>query len=240
MGEWFTDVTGTPFNPFGTSHLIVLAFYAAGIILLLLTHKKIASSRPVYQIMRWGLFGLLVISEISYQVWTGVNGIWSLAEHIPLHLCGIASITGAIALVTGHKKLIIITFFIGFLPAFLALATPELPTDYPHFRFWKFFLHHMAISWVGVFLLVTSKVRITFKSFLETYFYLLLYAALIGFVINPWLGSNYLYLSATPTASTPLDLFGEGAWYYINLCLAAFVIFFILYGIVRLGRKSAQ
>ncbi|GAB3062891.1 YwaF family protein [Virgibacillus ainsalahensis] len=237
MREWFTSLDGVPFEAFGTNHVIMLIIYITGIILLLTTYKKIISNQLMYNAVRWILFGLLVLSEVSYQTWTAVNGIWSLAEHTPMHLCGIAGITGAIALVTHNKKLIIITFFIGFIPAFLALVTPELPYDFPHFRFWKFFVHHIAISWTGIFLVVTSNVKITFKSMLESYGYLIMYAAIIGFIINPWLDANYLYLSATPEASTPLDLLGSGIGYYINLCLLGLIVFTALYGLYKLFRR---
>ncbi len=38
----------------------------------------------------------------------------------------------------------------------MALITPELPYDYPHFRYWKFFIHHIVISWSSIFLVVTG------------------------------------------------------------------------------------
>ncbi|UJL46604.1 TIGR02206 family membrane protein [Virgibacillus sp. NKC19-16] len=236
MKEWFSDIHGEPFIAFGSSHITVLIIYFVGLITLLLTYKRILTNPSTYNFIRWTLFVLLILSELSYQVWTAANGIWNLRDHMPLHLCGIAGITGAIALVTHNKKLITITFFIGFVPAFLALMTPELPYDYPHFRFWKFFIHHMAISWVSIFLVLTNAVKITFKSTMQAYGYLLLYAAIIGYFINPVLDSNYLYLSHTPSANTPLDLLGSGVWYYINLCLLALVVFVGLFGIYKLFR----
>ncbi|OZU87504.1 TIGR02206 family membrane protein [Virgibacillus indicus] len=238
MGDWFNEQSGEPFIAFETSHIIALMVYFVGLILLLLTFKKIKSNTVSYNILRWLLFSILVLSEISYQTYTITNGIWSLQEHIPLHLCGIASITGAIALVTHNKTLINLTFLIGFIPAFAALVTPELPYDFPHFRFWKFFVHHAAISWVSIFLILTSSVKITFKSTMQAYGLLLIYAAIIGFFVNPALGSNYLYLSATPTASTPLDLLGDGIWYYVNLCLLGILVFLGQFGVTKVFSRS--
>lgn len=238
MGDWFNEQHGEPFIAFGTSHITALIIYFTGLILLFITYKNVKNSDTLYNALRWALFVILVISEISYQTYTITNGIWSLQEHIPLHLCGIASITGAIALITQNKALINLTFFIGLIPAFAALVTPELPYDFPHFRFWKFFVHHMAISWVSIFLLLTSSVKVTFKSALHAYGLLLIYAAIIGFLINPYLESNYLFLSATPTASTPLDLLGEGVWYYVNLCLLGIAVFLWQFGLFKLLRKK--
>lgn len=238
MSDWFNEQHGEPFIAFGASHVAALVIYFAGLILLFFTYKKFKNNTALYNILRWSLFTILVLSEISYQTYTITNGIWSLQEHIPLHLCGIASITGAIALVTHNKTLINLTFFIGLIPAFAALVTPELPYDFAHFRFWKFFFHHAAISWVSVFLILTSSVKITFKSTMQAYGLLLIYAAIIGFLVNPWLGSNYLYLSATPTASTPLDLLGDGIWYYVNLCLLGIVVFLGQFGVTKVSARQ--
>ncbi|QKY71003.1 TIGR02206 family membrane protein [Lentibacillus sp. CBA3610] len=234
----FLEEHGEPFTAFGSSHLIALFIYFAGITIFLLFAKKILYNRSVYNTIRWSLFSLLVLSEVSYQTYTALNGIWSLADHIFLHLCGIAGITGAIALINHNKLLIQITFFIGLVPAFLALVTPELPYDFPHYRYLKFFVHHTAISWTSIFLVVSNNVTITFKTLLKTYGYVLIYAAIIGFFVNPLLGSNYLYLSHTPTANTPLDLLGSGIWYYVNLCILAFVVFFVQYKLYRLFTRK--
>lgn len=241
MGDIFLEAHGEPFIAFGLSHGIALFIYFAGIAVFLLLAKKVLNSPNAYNTIRWSLFALLILSEVSYQTYTALNGIWSLREHIFLHLCGIAGITAAIALVNHHKRLIVITFFIGLVPAFLALVTPELPYDFPHYRYWKFFVHHITISLTSLFLVVFNNVTITFRSFLKTYGYLLIYAAFIGFLVNPLLGSNYLYLSHTPTASTPLDLLGSGIWYYVNLCLLAFAAFFAQYLVYRvITRKNIE
>ncbi|WP_164670727.1 TIGR02206 family membrane protein [Virgibacillus doumboii] len=239
MGNLLT-LGGTPFVAFGPSHITVLVIYFTGIVLFTIAFRKIMDNTYLYNTIRWILFILLLISEVSYQTWTAITGIWSLSEHMPLHLCGIAGITGMIALITYNKKLIQITFFIGLIPAFLALVTPELPYDFPHYRFWKFFVHHLSISWVSIFLVATSSVKVTLKSMLETYGYLLLFAFIIGVFFNPIMESNYLYLSHTPTASTPLDLLGNGFWYYFNLCLLAIVVFFIQLQVYKLFTRKKE
>ncbi|MBP1970002.1 putative integral membrane protein (TIGR02206 family) [Virgibacillus natechei] len=234
MREWFLNLEGEPFTWFGTSHIAMLFIYVIGLIILLLTYKKIKANRSLYNSTRWTLFGLLVLSEASYHIWASINGIWTAEYYIPLHLCSMAGITATIALVTHNKKLIIFTFFIGLIPAVMALLTPELHYEFPHFRFLMFFIQHMVISWVSIFLVITRSVAITFKSTMEAYGYLLLYAAITGLIINPVLNSNYLFLSHTPTASTPLDFLGSGIWYYINLCLLALAMFIALFGLYKL------
>ena len=138
------------------------------------------------------------------------------------------------ALFTRNHKLIQILFFIGVVPSFLAVITPELHYGFPHFRYWQFFIHHIALSWASLFLVMSNPIKITFKKTIEAYIYLLGYAALVGFVLNPILDANFLFLASTPSADTPLDLLGSGFWYYFNLCLLGLFVFIAVYFIYRL------
>lgn len=241
MKEWFLTKTGEPFSTFGMNHLIMLLLFFVSIFFILYFRHKIQAHGLVFQILRWLLFILLIGSEVSYQSWTAAHGIWK--ENLPFHLCGIAGLTGAFALLTLNRKLIAITFFIGLVPAFAALITPDLPYDFPNFRFFKFFIHHIAISITSIFLAVSSSSEtITVKSMVWTYLYLVLYSLFIGFIINPWLDANYLYLAHAPLNSSPLDLLGGGFWYRINLgllCLFVFVIQYLCYYWLRKKSPTA-
>lgn len=225
MENWFGPGSPHDFQLFSISHLIVLAIAFVGLVVLFIVRARWQEKAQPFQWVRWALFSLLLLSELSYQTWTTVNGLWSFQGHVPLHLCGIASITAMIGLLTLHKTWIQISFFIGILPAFLALVTPDLPHDYHHYRFWKFFVHHTAIPWACLFLALVKPAAITLHSVFFVYFSLVVYALLIGFIINPLSGANYLYLTQTPAAATPLSLFGNGIWYYLNLGLTAFFLF---------------
>lgn len=238
MKEWFLTVSGEPFTPFGTSHLLVLLLYLAGACLLIYFHREIKTNSKLFQWIRWVLFCLLIISEVSYQIWTAYHGIW--LHNLPFHLCGVAGIIGALALLTLNHRLIAVTFFIALIPAFLALLTPETPYEFPNFRFFKFFIHHIAISLTGLFFAVTSRHGvITGKRMIETYLYLVAYALFVGFIINPWLDANYLYLSHPPEVASPLDWFGSGIWYRLNLGIVCFLVFTLQYLGYRWWQRSS-
>ena len=229
MDQWFGATSVYPFQAFSASHWIMLAIALAGLVSLLLLKNQLRDSSDNFHWLRWTLFFLLLFSEISYQLWAFTSGVWSFNGHVPLHLCGIASITAMIGLLTYNKIWIQISFFIGILPAFLALITPELPYDYQHYRFWKFFVHHTSIPWACLFLALIKPKSITLRSVFIVYLLLVLYAIIIGFLINPLTDSNYLYLSQLPDAATPLNFFGKGYWYYLNLGATALAIFLLQY-----------
>lgn len=225
MDSWFGKTSTHVFTLFSTSHLLMLAVAISGIVLLFLLKKRLVSHTRTFRLLRWILFFLLLVSEGSFQYWTFTVGLSSFAEHVPLHLCGIASITAMIGLLTMRVSWIQISFFIGIAPAMLALVTPDLLYDHHHFRFWKFFVHHIAIPWSCLFLALAKPTAITLVSVFKVYALLVAYAIVIGFFINPWSGANFLYLSQLPNAVTPLSIFGDGIWYYLNLGITALALF---------------
>ncbi|WP_281863706.1 TIGR02206 family membrane protein [Planomicrobium okeanokoites] len=225
MDSWFGITSQHYFTPFSASHLTVLAIAALGIFLLIVFRKQLMSRPLPFQVLRWILFSLLLLSEVSYQYWTISNGIWNFAGHVPLHLCGVASITAMIGLLTMRRSWIQISFFIGIVPAFLALVTPDLPFDYHHFRFWKFFVHHTAIPWACLFLALAKPETITLRSVIKVFLLLVAYALAIGYLVNPLTDANYLYLMQLPNTVTPLSFFGDGIWYYLNLGITALLLF---------------
>ncbi|WP_162785255.1 TIGR02206 family membrane protein [Bacillus sp. P14.5] len=116
-------------------------------------------------------------------------------------------------------------YYIGLIPPILALITPDLIYDYPHYRFLKFFLHHMAIPLMAVYLLKTKEYTLPFNSIWKGMLMLNIMIFPI-YLLNKLLGSNYFFLNGPPEGETALSLFGSGLRYYINLELAALVIFF--------------
>ncbi|MCT2538255.1 TIGR02206 family membrane protein [Aquibacillus koreensis] len=229
METWFSRSIDQPFVAFSFMHFTMLAIFILGIVLITLLHKKQLIKPRGLEVIRWTLLAVLLLSELSYQFWAITNETWSIRDRAPLHLCGIASFTAMLALIFKKEKLIQLCFFIGIIPATLALVTPDIPHDYQHFRFWKFFIHHIAIVWTSIFLVLTTKTSIHLRSFIYAYGFLVFYAIIIGFFVNPVINSNFLYLANTPAASTPLAFFGTGFWYYINLGIVANIVFFIQY-----------
>ncbi|MFD1032719.1 YwaF family protein [Metaplanococcus flavidus] len=227
MDSWFGTGSEHYFTPFGISHLIVLTVALLGLLLLFLFRHQLVKESGPFQILRWGLFSLLILCEISYQYWAISNGIWYSAGHLPLHLCGAASIIAIIGLATLKKSWIQISFFTGIIPSFLALVTPDMPYDYHHFRFWVFFILHMAIPWASLFLALATPDIINLRSVFKVFGLLVAYALVIGFIVNPLIGANYLYLAQLPTAETILRFFGDGIWYYLNLGITALLLFLL-------------
>jgi len=231
--NWFGGFAHDRFTLFSTSHIVMIILYFIVLVTLLYSYKTFPAKPYLSSAFRWTLAGVLFISETTYQIWMIVNDNWRLAYSLPLHICSLAGILAIIALITRNKKLIIITFFLGFIPAGLTIITPELAFDYPHYRYWQFFLHHIVLSFVSLYLVLGSTVKITFKTTLTAFGALLLYALVIGAFINPMIGGNYLFLSASPANDTFINFLGSGPMYIVNLVIVGFVVFLLSFGVYR-------
>jgi hypothetical integral membrane protein (TIGR02206 family) len=229
MEKWFGKETIASFTAFGMPHILIMSVYIIGILVLLIYSKKVSTNKSISKAIGYTLLSILFISELSYQTWGVINHFWNPREFLPFQLCSIAGIIAILALITYHHKLTLILFFIGIVPSLLALITPELHHGYPHFRFWQLFIHHIALSWASFFLIIRNPIRVTLKNTFEVYLYLLAYAGFIGFIVNPLLNANFLFLAGTSSSNTLLNLLGSDIWYYINLCLIGLISFLLLF-----------
>ncbi|WP_162287823.1 TIGR02206 family membrane protein [Indiicoccus explosivorum] len=225
MKEWWAKTSEHLFEKHSLSHFSMMGLAAAGVALITTIKEKIARQLDKFKWLRVALLALLLASEVSYQAWTVSAGVWSFDGHMPLHLCAVASLAAVGALLTWNETMTQFAFFTGVVPPLIAVITPEVPYGYRHYRFWKFFLHHMSIPWAALFLAAAQPHAIHVRGALKVYGMLAAYALVIGKGINPLTGANYLYLSQRPNAKTPLDFLGTGKKYIVNLAIAGMGMF---------------
>lgn len=234
MEVWFSSKPIHSFELFSNIHLFMIIAYLFGMILLLIYSKRTNAHIKIANSLRWVFLVLLFTSETSYQIWGIVNHNWNPPEFLPFQLCSMAGIITMVALITKNIRIIKLTLFIAILPSFLAVLTPELHHGFPQFRFWQFFIHHLVLSWAAFFLVLNKLSKVSFRDTIVAYMYLLSYAAIIGFFINPIFNANYLFLARTSSANTPLNYLGDGFWYYLNLCVIGLLAYLFIYGLLRL------
>ncbi|HSP21254.1 MAG TPA: TIGR02206 family membrane protein, partial [Planococcus sp. (in: firmicutes)] len=172
MESFFDAKSNYPFELFSISHLLALSIALIGFLGMIGVKDRIEMKAQLFQRLRWLVLAILFFSEVSYQYWAITQEIWSFRIHMPLHLCGIASLTAMAGLLSLRPFWIQVSFFIGIIPAVLALVTPEIPYDYQHFRFWLFFIQHTAISWACLFLALAFPGAITLRSVFSVYAWL--------------------------------------------------------------------
>ncbi|MBU9713393.1 TIGR02206 family membrane protein [Bacillus tamaricis] len=206
-----------------TAHLIVLGLFIFSVLWLFFHREK-----EYMKTIRWVLFGILVVSEITLIIWTVTFDLWNVRNNLPLHLCTISLILSCYMLWKKSYPVFEIIYFFGIGGALQALLTPDLFYTFPHFRFFHFFLAHIAIILAILYMIFVLHFRITFQSAAKS-FLILNGVALLVFWINQAIGSNYMFLARKPAGPSILDFLGPYPWYILSLEAIVIGMFILLY-----------
>ncbi|WP_204417901.1 TIGR02206 family membrane protein [Bacillus tianshenii] len=212
------------FELFSVEHIVTFLVFLA--VCYVLVHFR-KSLKPYQKGIKWTLFAILLISEISHQIWVVATNQWGV-DDLPIQLCSFSTFIAMYLFLKSNTKLFHLLFFIGFIPPILSMVTPEMVYSFPHYRYIKYFIHHAAIAWAVLYFIYYEGYRVPRKAILTSFLTANLIAAPI-FFINIFLDTNFFYLANPTESKTILSFFGSGVWYYINLELAALFVFFITY-----------
>jgi hypothetical integral membrane protein (TIGR02206 family) len=212
------------FEMFSIPHIVFLLVFVGLCFVLVYFRKQL---QPHQFTIKWTLFSILVLSEVSQQLWLVLTKQWEYSN-LPIQLCSLSTFMAIYLFLKPSKKIFYLLFFTGILPPILSMVTPELFYQFPHFRFLKYFLHHATITWSVLFFIVFEGYRVPKKA-IGTGLILLNIIAIPVFFLNLLLDTNFFYLANPTESETILSFFGTGILYYINLEIAALIVFFITY-----------
>lgn len=143
----------------------------------------------------------------------------------------------AIMLVTKSRKLFVFLFFAGIGSSIQALATPDLGMfSFPHIRYILFFISHGSVFLSCLLMAVIGTYRMGQRSLWVTVLLVNVYGVCI-FLIDRWLGANYMYLTKKTGGSSLLDVLGPWPWYIVSAEAITIASFFILYWLYRIFKK---
>ncbi|MFY3790157.1 TIGR02206 family membrane protein [Ureibacillus sp. MALMAid1270] len=218
-----TSYTDKPFNAYSLVHLLTIGVFFLGIFLLYSFRNQLNE-----RIIRWVFVTVILFFEIGYHTWLLSNNLWDPSHALPLQLCSVSIILCIVLLITNNKLVFEIVYFIGIAGAIQAILTPELFYNFPHFRFFHFFVNHSLIIWTCLFYVWTMRYRIQLSSIFKSLVFLQI-VAFIAFIANSITGGNYMFLAGKPKTSSALDFLGDYPWYILSLEGIALILFFILY-----------
>lgn len=227
--EFFrTDYQGTGFTFFSTSHLLALGVIAfLGISIYLFRHQLRQESWDLTG--RYTLAFILLLQESLLNTWRLVNGTWSVATSLPLHLCGAGVVLSIFMLIYRKYWIYEICYFWGLGGAIQALFTPDIGQyGFPHFRFFHFFVSHGTLILASLFMTFVYQYRPSHRSVWKIFLYTNVYMAFIA-VFNALTGANYLYICHKPATGSILDFLGPWPWYILALEVVGIVAFYIYY-----------
>lgn len=223
------------FQFLGVPHVVALALTIALPIVLSVLVRK-ADSSVLTNVVCYLLAGMLIINEIGgwiYRAATVQSFSFFVQNHLPLHICGVALFVVVFALLRRNQILYEIGYFWGIVGTLNAVITPQLAVDFPHYRFFQYFIVHGGIVASVLFATWGLRMRPTFKGFLRSFLLANLYMVVIAGV-NLSLKSNYMFICEPPNTSSPF-FFAPWPWYIPILDAVTFVLFFLVYSPFLIG-----
>lgn len=212
-----------PFELWGAPHLTAMGLILLTPILLTVIARR--CSHKVVKGICLVFAAILLANELSYWVYAVLNlDIESiLRSYLPLHVCGIAVYALMVALVFRNQLAYEVAFFWGLAGTANAVLTPQLEVGFPELRFFQYFINHGGIVAGALFATWGLKMRPTFASLLRAYG-LACVLLVVLLILNPILGSNYMFLRAPPVSASP---FFFAPWpYYIPILAAVALVLF--------------
>ena len=226
------------FIPFGTEHLVVIFFFALFGWALIYFTKKYANKER--QIRIGNLFALLLC--LTIVIWTLIKisiDDFDVKKDLPLHLCYFTVLMAPLLSFTRRGIYFEIFFFWVMSGTVQAIFTPEMRQSFPHYTFIKFWFGHAGAVIFMLYATFVYGMRPTIMSVFKSFVALQVFAVIV-YLINISIGSNYFYVNDKPPVSSMLDLLGDWPTYIFMAELIVIPYFLLIYLPFYLTRKKEE
>ena len=156
----------------------------------------------------------MIFAEVLQNVYLYKLGLWSLHSSLPVHLCGVAGLIAGVIMIKPKQDGFEFLALIGFPGALHAILTPQLNHGDMPFLVFKYYLVHIGIILIPLFLSIVQGYRVRDLSWLRVILMCQLLMVILG-AFNYFSGSNYMYLCERPIVNNPM-IIGEWPWYIIG------------------------
>jgi len=204
------------FETFGRPHVAAMVLTAAAAVGLTVWARKAGSPKPARAI-RWTIaVGLLLNELVYYACGLATAPVEEfLRGYLPIHICGAAVFLTAWTLWRPNRYVYEIAYFWGLAGTSQAILTPNLPVDFPSYRFFEYFITHGGIVVGVVFATWGMGLRPARGAVLRVFVITNVYTLIVAGV-NRLLGANYMFLREPPVGETPF-FFLPWPWYILFL-----------------------
>ena len=220
---------GTPFEIFGTVHVITIVVIAFVSIFLPKFYKGKADEQ--ISLMKKIIAGVIAAHVIisPYKDLYLLANPYDWRETIPLHMCDLSEIFLIWFLLGGPKILYLCAFFWGLGGATMAILTPDISH---HDLDYIFFMIGHGMIIVGImFATVTLGNRPYAKDIIKVSLITAFVLLPIVYVINLILGepANFWYLMAKPVGASLMDVFPDPPYHLLYTTPLAIAVFYLIY-----------
>lgn len=223
------------FIMFGNQHLAAILFFVFFGYFLIKWSKKLTEEKQ-YKVVTVFAFSL----SITIIIWTFLKIYtrgFDIKEDLPLHLCNFVALL--LPIFTLSKKKIYFKILIFWILAGTthSVLTPDLKNGFPNFIFFKYWYVHAGLIIFVLYVTLVLKLRPSLKTVIQSFLALQVYALLM-FILNNFINSNYFYTNSKPNGATALDYFGEWPYYILTIELILIPYFLLIYLPFYLTRKK--
>ncbi len=170
---------------------------------------------------------ILVFSLQAYFIF---SNSWTASASLPLHLCSISKILGAIILLKFNQSIFEFVLLLGIGGALQSIFTPQLEIPVSTFALLEYYMSHAMIILMPLYLLHVQGHRVRKNAWWKSFLIGIILLSIVG-VINHFLNSNYIYLCTRPEVDNPL-LIGPWPFYLSGFLVFGFMnisLFFLLF-----------
>jgi hypothetical integral membrane protein (TIGR02206 family) len=206
------------------SHVIALVVTVVAIAALV----PLARLRPGpwVTVTAWLLALFLVGNEIAYQLVQVGNGTWSVSHSLPLYLCDIGAVVGAVALIWLRPVLVEVTWFWAIAGTLQGIVTPDHVIAFPSYDWLEFYGDHIGVVLAAAFLVIGRRVYPQPGAVLRVIAISVVVLVLVG-VVDATTDANYDFLRF-PSPGSIQGLFGPWPWYILGTTAVGLVLFALL------------
>lgn len=166
---------------------------------------------------------VLLADLVSYVVVQTADGTWSAKTSLPLPLCDVGVLVGAVACLWSAPLFVELTYFWGIAGTLQAVAFPDLSATFPHLVWFQYTAGHLGIVFAALFLVVGMGLRPRAGAAVRVFAITVGYTAFVGLV--DWIsGANYMFLRQAPAEWTLLRVLGPWPWYIVGAAGVAIVL----------------
>ena len=223
------NMFGTPFELFGTVHLITIAVIIVVSVLLPRTYKdKSINQKSTMNKVIAGVIALHLIISPYKDLYLLANP-YDWRETLPLHMCDLSEIFLIWFLLGGPKILYLCAFFWGLGGASMAILTPDISH---HDLDYIFFMIGHGMIIVGImYATVALGNRPYVKDILKVSAITAFILLPIVYIINILLGepANFWYLIAKPGGASLMDMFPDPPYHLLYTTPIAIAVFYLIY-----------
>jgi uncharacterized membrane protein YwaF len=245
---------------FSAEHVATLLVLAVITVVLTMVVRRAARQPGGAGLCRgvcWGIAGVTIAGALFKQVYEVAGGTWTARESLPLHVCDVAILLMAVAIVGAARtacgpaadrtaaprpsiqRLYELAYYWGLCGTLQALLTPDIEQAFPHPVFFRYFVTHGGIV-VGVIVMTAGlHLRPRPRSWRWVWVVTLAWAAIV-LGINGLLGANYMFLCGPPAHPSLIDTLGPWPWSLLGLAALGTALLLLCYSpwwLIELARR---